>query len=64
MWASLVAAVKSEAFAVQHKLPQKGASAEMIGENGDAGELTIEAQVVAAGYETQQAGSAFQITEG
>ena len=35
-----------------------------IGENGDAGELTIEAQVVASGYETQQAGSAFQITEG
>jgi hypothetical protein len=35
-----------------------------IGENGDAGELTIEAQIVASGYETQQAGSAFQITVG
>jgi hypothetical protein len=35
-----------------------------IGENGDAGELTIEAQIVASGYESQQAGSAFQITEG
>ena len=35
-----------------------------IGENGDAGELTIETQVVASGYESQQAGSAFQITEG
>jgi hypothetical protein len=35
-----------------------------IGENGDAGELTIEAQIVASGYETQQARSAFQITEG
>ena len=35
-----------------------------IGKNGDAGELTIEAQVVASGYETQQARSAFQITEG
>ena len=35
-----------------------------IGENGDAGELTIEAQVVASGYEPQQAKSAFQITEG
>ena len=30
-----------------------------IGENGDAGELTIETQVVASGYESQQAGSAF-----
>ena len=35
-----------------------------IGENGDAGELTIEAQVVASGYESQDARSAFQITEG
>jgi hypothetical protein len=35
-----------------------------IGKNGDAGELTIEAQVVAPGYESQQARSAFQITEG
>jgi hypothetical protein len=35
-----------------------------IGENGDAGELTIEAQVVASGYEPQEARSAFQITEG
>jgi hypothetical protein len=35
-----------------------------IGENGDAGELTIEAQVMASGYEPQQARSAFQITEG
>jgi hypothetical protein len=35
-----------------------------IGENGDAGELTIEAQVVASGYDSQQARSAFQITEG
>ena len=34
-----------------------------IGKNGDAGELTIEAQVVAPGYESQQAKSAFQITE-
>ena len=35
-----------------------------IGKNGDAGELTIKAQVAASGYETQQARSAFQITEG
>jgi hypothetical protein len=35
-----------------------------IGENGDAGELTIEAQIVASGYESKQARSAFQITEG
>ena len=35
-----------------------------IGKNGDAGELTIEAQVVAPGYESQQAKSAFQIAEG
>jgi hypothetical protein len=34
-----------------------------IGKNGDAGELTIEAQVVAPGYESQQAKSAFQITK-
>ena len=34
-----------------------------IGKNGKAGELTIEAQVVAPGYESQQAKSAFQITE-
>ena len=34
-----------------------------IGKNGDAGELTIEAQVVAPGYESQQVKSAFQITE-
>ena len=34
-----------------------------IGENGDAGELTIEAQIVASGYESQEARSAFQITE-
>jgi hypothetical protein len=33
-----------------------------IGKNGDAGELTIEAQIVASGYESQQARSAFQIT--
>ena len=35
-----------------------------IGENGDAGELTIEAQVAASGYDSQQARSAFQITKG
>jgi hypothetical protein len=35
-----------------------------IGENGDAGELTIEAQVAASGYDSQQATSAFQITKG
>ena len=35
-----------------------------IGKNGDGGELTIEAQVVAPGYESQLAKSAFQITEG
>jgi len=35
-----------------------------IGKNGDAGELTIEAQVVSPGYESQLAKSAFQITEG
>ena len=35
-----------------------------IGKNGDAGELTIEAQVVAPGYESQQAKNAFQIAEG
>ena len=35
-----------------------------IGENGDAGELTIEAQIVASGYDSQQARSAFQITGG
>jgi hypothetical protein len=35
-----------------------------IGENGDAGVLTIEAQVVASGYQSQTATSAFQITEG
>ena len=35
-----------------------------IGENGDVGELTIEAQVVASGYEPLEARSAFQITEG
>jgi hypothetical protein len=35
-----------------------------IGKNGDAGELRIEAAVVAPGYESQQAKSAFQITEG
>lgn len=35
-----------------------------IGENGDAGELTIEVQVVASGYESQDARSAFQITKG
>ena len=35
-----------------------------IGKNGDAGELTIEAQVVAPGYESQQTKSAFQIAEG
>jgi hypothetical protein len=35
-----------------------------IGKNGDAGELTIEAQVVAPGYESQQAKNAFQITGG
>jgi hypothetical protein len=34
-----------------------------IGKNGDAGELTIEAQVVASGYDSQQAKSAFQITK-
>jgi len=34
-----------------------------IVKNGDAGELTIEAQVVAPGYESQQAKSAFQITK-
>src|SRR4029078_7636173 len=34
-----------------------------IGKNGDAGELTIEAQVVAPGYDSQQAKSAFQITK-
>ena len=34
-----------------------------IGKNGDAGELAIEAQIVASGYESQQARSAFQITE-
>jgi hypothetical protein len=34
----------------------------IIGENGDAGELTIEAQIVASGYESLQARSAFQIT--
>ena len=34
-----------------------------IGKNGDAGELRIEAQVVDPGYESQQAKSAFQITE-
>jgi hypothetical protein len=36
----------------------------MIGKNGDAGELTIEAQVVASGYQSQEGRSAFQITEG
>jgi hypothetical protein len=35
-----------------------------IGENGDAGELTIEAQVAASGYDSQQATSSFQITKG
>jgi hypothetical protein len=35
-----------------------------IGENGDAGELTIETQIVAPGYESQEARSAFQITGG
>ena len=35
-----------------------------IGENGDAGELAIEAQVAASGYDSQQARSAFQITKG
>jgi len=35
-----------------------------IGENGDAGELTIEAQVAASGYDSQQSRSAFQITKG
>jgi hypothetical protein len=35
-----------------------------IGKNGDAGELTIEAQVVAPGYDSQQATSGFQITGG
>ena len=35
-----------------------------IGENGDAGELTIEAQIVASGYESQRARNGFQITEG
>jgi hypothetical protein len=35
-----------------------------IGKKGDAGELTIEAQVVAPRYESQQAKSAFQITGG
>jgi hypothetical protein len=35
-----------------------------IGKNGDAGVLTIEAQVVASGYQSQTATSAFQITEG
>jgi hypothetical protein len=35
-----------------------------IGKNGHAGELTIEAQVVVSGYESQEAKSAFQITEG
>ena len=35
-----------------------------IGKNGDAGELAIEAQVAASGYDSQQARSAFQITEG
>ena len=35
-----------------------------IGENGDAGELAIEVQIVASGYESQQARSAFRITEG
>ena len=34
-----------------------------IGKNGDAGVLTIEAQVVAPGYDSQQAKSAFQITK-
>lgn len=34
-----------------------------IGKNGDAGELTIEAQVFAPGYDSQQAKSAFQITK-
>ena len=34
-----------------------------IGKNGDAGELTIEAQVVAAGYEPQHAKNTFEITE-
>jgi len=34
-----------------------------IGKNGDAGELTIEAQVIAPGYDSQQAKSAFQITK-
>ncbi len=34
-----------------------------IGKNGDAGELRIEAQVAASGYESQQAKSAFQITK-
>jgi hypothetical protein len=34
-----------------------------IGKNGDAGELRIEAQVMASGYESQQAKSAFQITK-
>jgi hypothetical protein len=35
-----------------------------IGKNGDAGELTIEAQLVAPGYESQTATSGFQITGG
>jgi hypothetical protein len=35
-----------------------------IGKKGGAGELTIEAQVVAPGYQSQEAKSAFQITEG
>jgi hypothetical protein len=35
-----------------------------IGENGDAGQLTIEVQVAAPGYESQAATSGFQITEG
>ncbi len=34
-----------------------------IGKNGDAGELRIEAQVAASGYESQQAKSAFQIAK-
>jgi hypothetical protein len=35
-----------------------------IGKNGDTGELTVEAQVAAPEYESQQAKSAFQITGG
>ncbi len=35
-----------------------------IGKNGDEGELTIEAQVTAPGYESQAATSAFQISKG